>query len=280
MSKFLDYNALVARAEELDDIFTTYDPTTDTLLIPRWEGEYKLRVLPVLAPDEFLRQYGQHWNVFPSDADKGFSVVGCPKFTHGHDCPICDAINKAVSERKVKLEAFKGGEGGKGNMLVKRQALLRVLLTEFTPDPKVKKPPKFTDLPQLKVISLPLSMAKALKAKLQDKDIGAKNVIDPVVGKIWKLKKNESIDGWWDDNLLDPWPIPEEFLESDDWPEVDAFLPQESTEDILQLINRFHRNIHPVIANYTLAIDVGQPKIEGKKSGLTKAELKAQMAEL
>lgn len=280
MSKFVDFNALVQRAAELDDIFTTYDPTTDTLLIPRWEGEYKLRILPVLSPDEFLRQYGQHWNVFPSDSDKGFSVVGCPKFTYGRDCPICDAISKAVSERKVKIDEFKGGEGGKGNMLVKRQALLRVLLTEFTPDPKVKKPPKFMDLPQLKVISLPLSMAKALKAKIEDKDIGAKNVIDPKVGKIWKLKKNESIDGWWDDNLLDPWPIPEEFLESDGWPEIDAFLPTETTDDLLALISRFQRNIHPIIANYSLAIDVGQAKIEGRKPSMSKEDLKKQMESL
>jgi hypothetical protein len=280
MGKFVDFDGLTKRAEELDDIFTTYDPTTDTLLIPKWEGEYKVRILPVLSADEFLRQYGQHWNVFPSESDKGFSVVGCPKFTHGQDCPICDAINKAVSERKVKIDVFKGGEGGKGNMLVKRQALLRVLLLDFTPDPKVKKPPKFTDLPQLKVISLPLSMAKALKSKLQDKDIGAKNIIDPVAGKVWKLKKSEGIDGWWDDNLLDPWPIPEEFLESDDWPEVDAFLPVETTDDIMQLIEKFSRNIHPIIANNALSIDMGTRRIEAKKPSVSKADLKRQMEEL
>ena len=256
---FEDYSWVNDRVEEVEGSLQTYDPNTSIVLNPRWYGVYKIRILPIPPENrsDWARQFAHHWNLVPGDEDARV-VVGCPRFTYGKECPVCSAIDRAIAEKKAKIEVFKGGKDGKGNMLAQKKFFVRVLLLDYKNNGEEKKPPKFKDLPQLKVMALGAKIIKGLNLKLKDvDDFGPKALLHPVVGKVIKLTKSEKIDMYWDFDVLDSYPIPKEFLEPAEWPVIADYLPDTTTEEIIQITEKHARNMNPLLVNNILAIEAG-----------------------
>ena len=278
---FEDYSWVNDRVEEVEDSLQTYDPNTSIVLNPRWYGVYKIRLLPVLQQNDWARQFAHHWNLVPGDEDAKV-VVGCPRFTYGRECPVCSAVDKALAEKKAKIDEFKGGKDGRGNILAQKKFFVRVLLLDYKNNGEEKKPPKFKDLPQLKVMALGAKIIKELNMKLKDvDDYGPKALLHPVMGKVIKLTKSEKIDMYWSSDVLDSYAIPEEFLEPDEWPVITDYLPDTTAEDIIAITEKHSRNMNPLLVNNILSIDVGsaQKQIAGKVATkkMSKEELNAKL---
>lgn len=264
---FEDYSWLEERTQELADKFVTYDPNTAIELDPRWYGIYRVRMLPVRNPKEFLVPYGVHWNVIPGTEDNPYTQLGCPKFSHNQYCPICDAIDTAIAEKRAKVDHFKGADG-KNSIMVQRRFLIRCLLLDFEPgDGNGKnKVPVFTDLPRLKIMKIPAIVAKKIQDMVNSRDFGPGKFMHPVEGRALKIEKNSKIQNYWDINmLLDPCPVPEEFLTKEaveQWPDISRYLPDTTAEQITEEIDKYKRNVHPIIVNHVLSIDAGPVKAQ------------------
>lgn len=243
-------------AGEYADDISTYDPNIDPILSLRWDGSYKIRLLPTRSKDDFNVKYGQHWNVFPAPENQKFSVVSCPKFSLGRDCPICDGINRAISEKRISYEEV-GGEKG---IIVQRRVLNRVLLYDFVPSRDAKKPPKFTHFPLFKIIMLPAaSLGTMLAEKLEDRDYGWKALFDPTEGKILKITRSmRNKPNIYTLDVMDKMPIPEEFLDVETWPDFRKALPITSTEELIEMVRINAGAIPDFIENHVMAIEVGR----------------------
>lgn len=277
-SQFEDYSWMEGRLQEIDDSLVTYDPNVDPFLNAQWYGVYRIRALPVLNPRDLLRPVGVHWNVIPG-ADGKTSFFGCPKFTYGKYCPICDAIDAAVGSRRAKREDFQGKDG-KESILVQKAFLLRVLLIDFEAgDGNKKKTPKFKDLPQMKIMAIKPSIASDIRSKLEDKkDFGPGKILHPQTGCILRLEKGEKIQNYWKMDVVSNYVIPEEFLDSSQWLPFEDFLPTTTGDDIIELINQNKRGVMPIIANHVLSIPAANtaiPILPEKKH--SKEDLKAKL---
>lgn len=250
------------RDEEIDASMTSYDPAKDIYLRPQWEGTYKLRVLPVMKRDDWLRQMGTHWNIVPPSDDQKMTILGCPRFNYGQECPICDAIDQAIAERRAVWQDFGSKDYGGSGIAVNRRFLLKVLLLDFKAKEGQKKIPKFKDLPLVRVFEFPASMAKELKQKRIDEDFGNEALFHPEKGKVIKLTKDQTIQNWWRLDMLNESPIPEELLVEEEWPNLDLYIPKTTTSEIYQLLASRARDIDPLLANYITSHDVGQKQIE------------------
>lgn len=253
------------RNKEIDESLISYDPAKDILLNPRWDGVYKFRILPVSKKGDWLRQVGHHWNVFPTTDANPVSIVGCPRFTYGLDCPICGAIDKAIAERKNQWSDFTGQKG----IICAQRMLIRILLLEFTPSEREKKPPKFTDLPQIKIFSIPArTVGKEIRLASQDEDYGFESLTHPEKGKIIKCTKDDELLGKWKLQILKEFPIPEEFLDPNEWPAIEIGLPKTTGAELEEMIKVHELDVNPILSNYVLGHDVEFTSIpEGLNEG-------------
>lgn len=277
MKQFEDYSWMSDRLQEVDDSLVTYDPNSDPFLQAQWYGVYRVRAMPIIDPKELLRSVGVHWNVIPG-ADGKATQFGCPKFTWGKYCPVCDAIDKAIGERRAKKDDF-AGQDGKGGILCKRSFLLRVLLLDFEPgDNGSKKVPKFKDLPQVKIMQISPTIASDIRRKLEDhKDFGPRKILHPKEGCVLRIEKNATVQNYWKMDVVGVQAIPDEYLLTSDWAPIEGFLPKNTGEDITKLIEANKRGVHPLIVNHVLSIP-SSPSValpQGNKP--TKEELKAKL---
>lgn len=256
ITQFEDYSWMADRLEEVDDSLVTYDPNVDDFLNAQWYGKYKIRAMPIINPRDLLTPYGVHWNVIPGPDNK-VQQIGCPKFTWGKTCPVCDAIDAAIGSRKARKEDFTGTDG-KGSVLVKKGFLLRVLLLDFEPgEGNDKKPPKFKDLPQVKAMSITPLIAGKIRKLLEDKDFGPRRLLHPKEGLILRIEKDKSINMKWDMNVLGVHAIPDEFLDTSQWVDMAGFLPITTGQEITEMIINNKRGVMPLIVNHTIALPVG-----------------------
>lgn len=266
------------REAELEAGMSSFDITKQIVIPLQWNGKYLFRILPVLKPQDWLMPVGYHWNVVTSTEEK-ISQVGCPRFTYGQDCPVCDGINKAIAEKKAVYADF-SGQNGVGGIHVQRKYFLRVLLLSFdskgAPANKSgKKPPKFEDLPEIKILELPFAVGKFLKERVSDEDYGWDKLTHPYKGLTIRILKNDQEKDpklIYQTFIMDSLAIPDEFLEfdtssgskrlveSDSWPDMEDFVPKVTTQELTGLIEKNHRDVHPLIANYVMAIDVPSQK--------------------
>lgn len=262
---FEDYSWMEDRIAELDEKFTTFDPNTEIALDPQWYGIYRVRVLPVINKADFLVPFGVHWNVIPGTEDKPYTQFGCPQFSHNRYCPVCDAINTAIAERRAKLDNFKGADG-KNSITVQRRFLMRVLLLDFEPGDGngKKKVPVFTNLPQLKIMKIPSLVANDIRSKAdpQNKDFGPKKILSPKEGRILRIEKSTKLQNYWKLDVMDPMEVPEEFMNPEAYPDIQLYLPDTTAAQISELIEKNQRNVHPIIANHVLSIDAGQAQAQ------------------
>jgi|GEM_PF-4256392 len=267
------------RERELDTQMQGHDFTKDVLFIFRWDGWIKFRVMPGFKPEDWFRPYGEHWNVFPGQNDKDIVIDGCPEINFGpdHPCPICYAINKALAEKKATFTDF-FGMGGIG---VQKKYLLPVMLLEANlvkSDSKQSTAPVFTDLPQVKILALPISVAKKFRSLLQDDDYGYEELTHPEVGVVLKLTKDNSQAGTEKYTLKpvvkDHYALPDDLFEwevdqdengeevshivgyAEGFPELENFLPKTTGDELMAKIEKYQHDINPFVANFNLSIDI------------------------
>jgi hypothetical protein len=263
---------MAEREEELDSEMAGHDFSKDVNLRPRWDGDYKFRLIPIVDKKDWLRPSGEHWNVFPGPDGKMAVGDGCPHLTWRKPCPICFAVDKAIAEKKATgKEMF--GQGGIG---VQRVFLVRILLLEA----KLIKmaadkaaPPHFTDLPDIKVLECSQSVAKKLRDLIQDDDYGWAALMHPSEGVVLKLTKDSAKPGterYALKPLRETFALPEEWFEYEteddvkrliglnDMPDLTDFLPKTTTEELMGKIEKHANEINPFLANYNLSIDVGR----------------------
>ena len=254
-----------ARKEEIEQNKGGMDSTLNTYLSCRWQGVYTVRLLPTLDSRgrDWMVQSGRHYNVFPNDENDNIVAPGCPQFTYGEDCPICFAINKQIATRGMKFSDF----SGKDSMLTYKRYLVRVLLLDFEPGPKEDDAVEFTELPAIKVMALPYKVQQTLTNKLADRRrYGPEALLHPERGKAISIEKNSQLQGWWDVDILPKSePIPEEFLNTDEWPRIEDFLPEEHTEQLMNMVLKQHHDIPELISSMALSIDVGPSKPKAAK---------------
>jgi hypothetical protein len=274
----LDYHSpewLAEREEQLDDAMRGMDVTKLPTLTMRWNGIYKFRIMPVLNMLYWLTPYGEHWNLFPTgDPKKPASKDGCPRVTYGLPCAPCEAIDKALAEKRAKWDDF----GGKGGIVVQKKFLLLVLLLEVDLIAKKgqEKPPVFKDLPDLKILECPTSVAKTLRARVADPDYGWEALTHPYEGAVVKVDKDDDREGAkiYDTIVLPQTTrIPDEYLEfketktglslvtPDFWPKLEDFLPKTTPEDLIAKIEKFQNDVNPFIVNYVLGIEHGEGRV-------------------
>lgn len=293
------------REAELEEGMQNFDITKQIVIPLQWNGKYLFRILPVLRKDDWLMPVGYHWNIVTGNEDTAVQV-GCPRFTYGQECPICDGIQKAIAEKKNVYADF-AGQNGKGSIHVQRKYFLRVLLLSFDPsnapaNKSGKKPPKFEDLPEIKILELPFAVGKFLKERVADEDYGWDKLTHPTKGVVIRILKNDQEKDpklIYQTFLMDNLAIPDDYLkfdtsggtkrlvQPDDYPEMEDFIPKTTTGELVAMIEKHARDVHPVIASHVLSIDVGRgsqkqlasanvPEEPFRKSGASsKEELKA-----
>jgi hypothetical protein len=302
-------DGLEERERQLDEAMRSFDVSRSVVLPMNWNGTYTFRILPLFDMSDWLVPYGYHWNVFPTgDPKKPASKDGCPRLGYYDpeieevrfgQCYVCDAIDRALAEKKAKWDDFSNEKG----IMVQKKFYLRILLLEVELEGKKGKPnpPVFDDLPAIKILEVPISAAKVLRQRMADeKRFGFQRLTHPKDGLVICLTRNDELEGakMYDPAVLpESYEIPEEFLgfdgdsyfQPDTWPNIDIFIPQTSPGEMLAKIEKHQMEINKFVANYTLAIDaesrpVGQralPPAQGDEAPSGKqsiADMRARMA--
>jgi hypothetical protein len=285
--------ALNERTTVLRKKASSFDSASANELSLNWNGEYLFRFLPVLDPEKFsdwLTPRGFHWNVWPSgDPDNPYTYIGCPEFTYGEFCPVCHAINTMVRERDARFADF--GYNGSG-IMVRKQNLSRVLLLEvnnLTKGKGKKNPPEWAegDLPAIKVIPFPQKVVSDIFAAQENPRIKFIKLTHPKIGRTIQIIRDDTQSdpkNIYQFNVLDEYPIPDEFLTDEmikAWPDPRGkeFLPQITTEDFRKEMTQHQLDMDPRIFNLGMAINVLpggsiSPELE------TGAESKEEVADL
>jgi hypothetical protein len=259
------------REEELDQEMVGHDFAKDIVLKMRWNGDYTFRIFPVADMKDWLRPKGEHWNVFPGPDGKVGLPEGCPQIIRNQYCPVCFAVDKAIAEGiTTAKEAY--GQGGVG---VQRSFYLLILLTEAILEKGAADqpaPPKFTDLPQVKILECPFSVAKKLRQLTANKKIGYNVLANPEDGALVNINKDGSRPGVnrYDVMVLrETMAIPEDFLEYDldknekgeevrkfiglrEVPDLKTHLPKNTGDELMAKIEKHQHDVPPYIANFTL----------------------------
>ncbi len=260
MDQFDDLSWIEERVKEVEkEMAGSYDVATDTLLVVRWDGDWEIRLLPILPSQrgDWLKPFGLHWNLIPTSDSEKQLPVGCPQVNFGDYCPICSAIKELVGSRKRPFSDF----GMSGNSLaVQKRVLVRGLLVNYTPKSWTDKPPAFdfSNGPLLRIFGLPPgTIGKELTGKLQSPKFGPKVLINPKTGKTINIDRDKNIKMNWQMDLLDVYEIPEEYLDTETWPDMQDFLPKTTTAEIEEVIKKFYREIDADVVNIALSIDAG-----------------------
>jgi len=258
--------------EEFASTFNVFDPSQADLLFPQWNGEYEVRFLPLTTKEMVLHDYfrpvGMHWNIVTSsDGDnQSRRPLVCPRFTKrvmvdedgtvtAHkdtECPICDSINTLIAEGKATARDFSGQD----SPTLRKTYMIRALLLSFEESKggNKKKPPEFKDLPVQKIIQMPVSLAKKIKDKLNSKYLGGPDVLfNPEKGKRIILRRTDDGQVSYDFDILDSWPIPEEFLNDEEFIPIDRVIPNDSADSIRAVLNE-NRHNHPELARIACSL--------------------------
>lgn len=284
---------LEERDQMLEDSMRAFDPAKSITLPMNWNGDYTFRIMPLFKHDEegsvmedWLVPFGYHWNVFPTGDPKKGSKDGCPRMGYYDPdeqviktgpCPICDAIDRAIAEKRATRDDF----AGKGGITVQKKYYLRVLLVDVALETKVggTKPPVFDELPMVKLLEVPTSAAKILRARMMDKKkFGFQRLTHPDTGLLVCITRDDEQEGskMYDVAVLpDQFAIPDEFIGRDgkdhfwpteDWPQIPMQLPVTTPDDLFQKIQKHQLEINKWVANYTLAIDAESRPIAGRRA--------------
>lgn len=270
------------REAELDDAMRGRDVTQDTVLKMSWNGWYKVRAVPVVDKRDYLRPKGEHWNVFPTgDPKRPASQHGCPAVNFQDeegqiaDCPICNGVTWALANRKATFDDF----SGKGGIALQKKYLLRVELVAVKLLPGAAgtdAPPVFKDLPQLKILEVPKTVAKWIREQVADEDIGWNTIFHPYLGRAIKITRDDTQAGkdmYKCQLMLEPSEVSAEFLDVEEvkdedgdvieykfhqpenYPVLKDFLPKTTQAELMALIEKHQNDINPLIANHALSIE-------------------------
>jgi hypothetical protein len=284
MSDFEDQSWVEERSKEIEkEMASSFDSATSIFLMPRWDGVYDIRLLPIAKGryNEWLMPFGQHWGVIPSADGEPKLPVGCPKVNFGDPCPICDSIEKLVAEGHRKTADFSMSGNG---LSVNRRVLVRGLLIDFEPaDSSKKNAPKFdfSEGPLMRIFALPSgTVGKELNSKLQNPRFGLEAILSPKTGKIISIEKSPKIRNYWSTDLTKEYPLDEKWLQVDEWPDMVKFIPKTSTEDLLKLIAENERRLDVDIVNCALSIDAGVTKQIPESTGEERKSIQDRLKEI
>jgi hypothetical protein len=237
------------RLSEIDAELQQQNPFDEILLNPRLQGTYIIRMLPPESPQSIYRQIASHWNVIADDdAPK---AIGCPRYNRGQPCIICEAADWAMKNAYAKKQDI----WGMGNWGATKRVLMRVLLLKFSSEDK-SKAVQLPELPVIRIMSVPLSVVRRLRElETSEMSLSGGNsralIWDPVKGCPIKITKSEKIDKWWSVDLLqERWKVPERFLDVDDWPLLDDFVPNTTSEDVEAILMKFRDFIPDLVGQY------------------------------
>jgi len=273
-----DPNLLKERTEELQGSLQTFDPRESIVFPMSWNGDYIFRAFPCPDPSDWMVPVGMHYGVFPTgNAQKSISSDLCPNFTYHQFCPICAGISKLLAERKATKSEFQD-ESGKG-ILVKKRLLFRVLLikTKLVKGGGAKNPPVWRedDLPAVRILSVPPTVATALSDMVNDEDWGIEKITHPATGLKIKVHVDFSKSGsdMYDTKVLtDLHPLPDELCTDEGiekyWPNVRDYLLPPNTDELMQKIEKHALDIDPRLYNAIMAIDVGPRQIEAAQGAI------------
>jgi hypothetical protein len=217
----------------------------------KWNGQYYIRLLPILKGRPPIHAFGQHWNLMP-DHDGEMNVLNCPKITFGQNCDICAAIGREVDEGRATFRDFSGMGGASAQAKAMFLAII-IDIQPTTPDADVSA----MKLPAIRIVEANYTISKWLKDRWYDVDVDRSELYDPKEGRIIRVsrlevKKRVSYEM----QMMKPYPIPAEFLDPAIWPKVNAYLP---SEDITVIRKKLMANVYSLpdwLANYLQTIPV------------------------
>jgi hypothetical protein len=256
-AEFEDYSWVEGRQQEINKQTSNYDPTTDIHLRPRWQGYYNLRFWPIRDPRDWMVPIGAHLNVWKAEDE--FSVVPCPRITHAMPCTICQARDWAISRRIISRDdpVFQGDKEGKGGMKLDIGYLSRVLLLNFTPNPKEKEPPAFEGFPLLRIFKFNKSCQKAINSYMKNPNVGQQAILGLKTGIEWSFEKSQDIKPyWWQVTPLmnKPYPIPIHLLEKMSAIEAEfnihALIPEFTDEQVRLELEKHQQDIPEFLIDY------------------------------
>jgi hypothetical protein len=263
MAKKDNFSWMQDATKELESTFSSFDAATADLLVLKWNGEYEIRFLPLTEDQihDYFRPVGFHWNLV-ADTEEFARPVACPRFTKrvfnsddgftilkDQECPVCDSINTLIAEGKATARDFRGQD----SVALRKVYFIRGILIGFDPKPGQKNIPEFKDLPMQKIIQIPVSLAKKIKAKIDSKHLGGPaTFFDPDHGKRILISRIDDGQVSYEFDILDEDPIPEEFREVEDYIPIDRTIPGDTADSIRQIMSE-NRHEYPELAKIALS---------------------------
>jgi hypothetical protein len=238
------------------------DPRNLLIRTTKWQGNYFLRFLPMVTPKgstkqprELFRPIARHWNLFPPDEDQGYAEpVGCPNVNHNTGCPICHILDEAIRRRIRSSDKIK-----KDGFFSQRRYLARVLFYGFEASPtEPNTPPAWDtlDLPVIKVVEMATMARNWIDNKVKKSADLSNRIFHTKKGRVvilTKLKDKPYYDFEIED---DSDPIDEEFLDFKRWPNLEAFVPTHTAEEILERLEENQADLPDWFRNAWQSCDV------------------------